>query len=251
VALGVVTNKAFLLAVCQHATFATGKATTAFLSSDLAGHTCLTEAPPTALAVGTAALVVTLEGARGLAEDPSFIGWRSGGPVWSAVHLRHGETQIETRVSAVASGRFAIEWDEDQRVELELAADDGQDVAIVVEGVRKSVAYAVDGDRVWLDDGDGAQVFVNTTYRPAESADAGGSGRLTAPLDGAVTEVAVSVGDVVAKGQLVLVLEAMKMEHRIIADADGKVEALLVGVGQQVKTRQLLAEITVVSAAAS
>jgi geranyl-CoA carboxylase alpha subunit len=247
VALGVVTNKAFLLAVCQHPTFASGKATTAFVPSDLAGHPCLTEAPPSPLSVATAALVVTLEGARGLVEDPSFIGWRSGGPVWSAVHLRQGDNELETRVSAVGGARFVVEWDEDRRVELELAADDGHNVALLHDGVRRSVAYEVDGDRLWLDDGDGARVFVNTTHQPAESADASGSGRLTAPLDGAVTELAAAVGDVVAKGQLVLVLEAMKMEHRIVADADGKLETLLVNVGQQVKTRQLLAEITVVS----
>jgi geranyl-CoA carboxylase alpha subunit len=112
------------------------------------------------------------------------------------------------------------------------------------EGVRRTTAYAIDGDEVWLDDGSGAIRYRNTTHQPAVSADAAGSGRLTAPLDGAVTEVAVAVGDAVEKGQLVLVLEAMKMEHRIVADVDGTLEELLVSAGQQVKTRQMLAQIT-------
>ncbi len=243
-ALGVVTNKRLLVAVCEHATFASGQATTDFIQTDLADHACLTQAPPDTLSWATAALIVTLVGSRGLVEDPSFIAWRSGGPVWSAVHLQHDDVETRTRVTSAGVGRFTIAWHDDIQVEIEIAADARESLAFVHDGIRRQVAYAVDGTHIWLDDGHGARHFINCTHQPAESADAAGTGQLLAPLDGAVAAVCASEGDTVTKGQLVLVLEAMKMEHRIVADVDGTLEQLLVSVGQQVKTRQLLAAIT-------
>ena len=86
--------------------------------------------------------------------------------------------------------------------------------------------------------------YLDVTQRPAVSADGAGSGRLTAPLDGSVTQLFVAAGQQVEKGTLVLVLEAINMEHRVASDVDGTVERVCVAVGDQVKTRQQLAEIT-------
>jgi 3-methylcrotonyl-CoA carboxylase alpha subunit len=64
-----------------------------------------------------------------------------------------------------------------------------------------------------------------------ESEPAGG---LTAPMPGKVIAVHVAVGDKVKRGQALLVMEAMKMEHTIAAPAEGTVKELLYGVGDQV-----------------
>jgi propionyl-CoA carboxylase alpha chain len=66
------------------------------------------------------------------------------------------------------------------------------------------------------------------------------SGGLVAPMPGAVLATEISVGDVVAKGDLLLILEAMKMEHRITAPMDGTIEELHVRAGDQVENGQLL-----------
>ena len=58
-----------------------------------------------------------------------------------------------------------------------------------------------------------------------------------------MTQVAVQVGDAVAAGQTLVVIEAMKMEHRIGADRDGVVVQLLVAVGDAVEAHQLLARV--------
>ena len=59
-------------------------------------------------------------------------------------------------------------------------------------------------------------------------------GRLTAPMPGKVVSIAVRVGDKVAKGQVLAVMEAMKMEHTLTAPADGLVAELLYAPGDQV-----------------
>ncbi|MBE0611806.1 MAG: hypothetical protein IH609_20665, partial [Dehalococcoidia bacterium] len=66
---------------------------------------------------------------------------------------------------------------------------------------------------------------------------------VTAPLSGTVAAVQVAVGDVVEVGQLVVVLEAMKMEHRIVASESGTVREVLVAAGDVVREGDVLAEV--------
>ena len=70
--------------------------------------------------------------------------------------------------------------------------------------------------------------------RPAASAGGTGRGRVKSPLPGVILNIHVAVGDTVKKGQLVITLEAMKMENNINADRDGKVTAINVNKGDSV-----------------
>jgi 3-methylcrotonyl-CoA carboxylase alpha subunit len=65
-------------------------------------------------------------------------------------------------------------------------------------------------------------------------------GRLTAPMPGSIVDVLVSAGQTVQKGQPLMILEAMKMEHTIAAPADGVVAQVLFGRGDQVKEGEQL-----------
>ena len=67
--------------------------------------------------------------------------------------------------------------------------------------------------------------------------------RLLAPMNGAIVSVLAKPGDPVAKGQRIVVLEAMKMQHEISAERDGTIDKILVKPGDQVATRQLLVEL--------
>jgi 3-methylcrotonyl-CoA carboxylase alpha subunit len=69
------------------------------------------------------------------------------------------------------------------------------------------------------------------------SEDEGGSGKLTAPMPGKVVAVRVQLGEKVSKGQPLVVVEAMKMEHTITAPVDGVVGAINANVGDQVDER--------------
>jgi propionyl-CoA carboxylase alpha chain len=76
---------------------------------------------------------------------------------------------------------------------------------------------------------------------PAEQVAAGS---LLAPMPGSIARIAVSVGDRVTAGQPILWLEAMKMQHRIDAPADGTVADLAVHEGQQIDVGAVLAVVT-------
>ena len=72
------------------------------------------------------------------------------------------------------------------------------------------------------------------TTAPAPAASAAGGYAIKTPLPGVIIDIKVNVGDPVAKGQTVAVLEAMKMENNINSDRDGKVASIAVSKGETV-----------------
>ncbi len=70
--------------------------------------------------------------------------------------------------------------------------------------------------------------------KPAAATTPAGGHSIKTPLPGVIIDVKVNVGDTVAKGQTVVVLEAMKMENNINADRDGKIVAVQVAKGDTV-----------------
>lgn len=238
---GLITNKAFLVGVCENTAFSQGLATTAFLSEDFRAHPTRHPTEPSNRAFALAALAAYLDAGRRTSSDDSFIGWRSASPVESVIELTHGEWRRETWLSALGAGtlgrRYRVRCPEP--VEFEVVHHEAERLAYSDEGVRRELRFLIDGDSIWTDDGHTTLAFEDRTYRAVDR-EQSGSGRLVAPLDGKVLEVRVSVGDVVKKGQVLLVIEAMKMEHRLESDVAGSVLELCVGPGAQVKTRQLL-----------
>jgi 3-methylcrotonyl-CoA carboxylase alpha subunit len=108
------------------------------------------------------------------------------------------------------------------------------DVSVIIDGVRMRADVAHTGDRLTVFHDDGRCVFI--LFDPADLADdeADSGGDLTAPMPGKVTHVHVKAGAKVKRGQSLLVLEAMKMEHTIAAPADGTVTEVRCKAGEQV-----------------
>ncbi|HRG99940.1 MAG TPA: biotin/lipoyl-binding protein, partial [Polyangiaceae bacterium] len=99
---------------------------------------------------------------------------------------------------------------------------------------------ARDGAAFWVDWGHAVHVFTDVSLVERRASDRASDGRVLAPIDGKVLRVEVGVGDAVKKGQLLVVLEAMKMEFQLAAEIDGTVASLSVAPGAQVSARQLL-----------
>ncbi|MFS0883666.1 biotin carboxylase N-terminal domain-containing protein [Aeromicrobium sp. 179-A 4D2 NHS] len=115
-------------------------------------------------------------------------------------------------------------------------------VLLEADGVtrRYTVALREDGADV---DGPEGSVSLTAVPRFVDPADVVAEGSLLAPMPAAVTDVKVAEGDRVSKGDAVIVLEAMKMQHTISAPTDGVVSGLAVSVGQQVEAGAVLAVI--------
>ena len=81
------------------------------------------------------------------------------------------------------------------------------------------------------------------TPAPAPAPSAGEGEKVTAPMPGTILDVKVAVGDSVSKGQVIMILEAMKMENDIVASCDGKITSVLANKGDNVNSGDACATI--------
>ena len=89
----------------------------------------------------------------------------------------------------------------------------------------------------------GAPAAAPVAAAPAAPAPSGAGESITSPMPGNILAVNVAAGDMVKKGQVLMVLEAMKMENEIMAPRDGKVTAVAVTKGAAVESGTLLCTI--------
>ena len=115
-------------------------------------------------------------------------------------------------------------------------------VVLEEDGVSVGFDVVVGASTVDVDGPDGSATF-EVVPEFVDPADIVAEGSLLAPMPAAVTSVAVEAGQHVSKGDIVLVLEAMKMQHTITAPTDGVVSELDVSPGQQVEAGAVLAVI--------
>ncbi len=124
--------------------------------------------------------------------------------------------------------------------------DDGPEWVIEIDGVRRRFAIAVETigsaspkQRHWIHGLGRTSSWIEAPRFP-EQRGAETAGGCLAPMTGKIIEVPVQVGDLVSAGDSLVVLEAMKMEHRLTAHADGRVTAVRVEVGQMVDPDEVM-----------
>ncbi|WP_326834029.1 biotin carboxylase N-terminal domain-containing protein [Amycolatopsis rhabdoformis] len=235
---GVVTNRDLLVNILRHEAFLAGETDTAFF--DRHGLATLAKPLAGADAEKLSALAAALAGAAGnratattLSRLPS--GWRNVRSAGQRKVFTRGETTHEVSYSLTRAGLRAEGYDD-----VRLVSADPDRVVLDVAGVRRAFTVARYGDQSYVDSALGSVAFT-AEPRFADPSAALAAGSLVAPMPGTVVRLAVGVGDAVAAGDPLLWLEAMKMEHRISAPADGVVTELPVEVGLQVEVGTILA----------
>lgn len=146
------------------------------------------------------------------------------------VHTRWIETEFNNTIPMYSGAPGSVDSDEDERTT----------VVVEVNGKRMEVSLP--------DLGGGTKPAAKPAAktrksRSARSAAKGGGDELTSPMQGTIVKVAASDGDTVAEGDLILVLEAMKMEQPITAHKAGKVSGLSAKPGDTVTSGAVLATI--------
>lgn len=107
---------------------------------------------------------------------------------------------------------------------------------------RSRIAHSAKVGDVWWVHIDGHIFCIEKTE--AGSVDGDSDGGMTAPMPGKILEVKVADGQTVEAGELLLVMEAMKMEHRIVAPTGGVVARVNFSVGDQVQQGDVLVEMS-------
>lgn len=164
---------------------------------------------------------------RVVLEDPAFV--PAEGEDFK-VHTRWIETEFNNTIPMYDGAPGSVDSDEDERTT----------VVVEVNGKRMEVSLPEMGGAAKPAAKPASKSRKSRSSRT--SAKAGGD-ELTSPMQGTIVKVAVSDGDTVAEGDLVLVLEAMKMEQPITAHKAGKVSGLSAKPGDTVTSGAVLATI--------
>ncbi len=227
VLLGTTTNKHFLRQLITQPTFIEGGATTAFIAQH---QHALVPAPAfTPATAALAAVALILQQPQAGATNPH----RS---VPAILQLREQTLRLDT---SGGNGRWQVKGP-DFQTDVRLLESAPNRIVALVDGIRRTCFYHIEGDKLWLDCAGQTLTASVATHAPVRKADAAGSGRIVAPMDGNLVALLVETGQKVTKGTTLAVLEAMKMEHPLRADIDGTVASILVTQGSQLKSRQVM-----------
>jgi propionyl-CoA carboxylase alpha chain len=243
---GLRTNRDFLVATLESESFLDGEVSTAFFADH--PEVLTPEAPGEIVNHAAVVLAVLL---RHLSRPSSSLsscippGWRSlpavpqiwefsgpGGPGAKPIIVSLYPPEEERQPVSINGRDFVCE----------LVSVSEDEVDTVLDGVRRT--FKVDSERsvYWLSC-DAWQIELDEVPRFGVLGEDHEEEGMTSPLPGTVVALEIDIGDWVDEGQLLMVVEAMKMEHRIVASRPGRVTAVLVACGDRVDAHELLVAI--------
>ena len=242
------TNKSFLIDALDKPDFINELATTGFIASNFQ-ESELVEAPPTleTTAAGAALLhSLALQSAQNAAISvaPTLHGWTSASKLTSAYRFMIQENELGISVKTHTAYLYDVAVGE-EAFTVELLSMDSGRAQLKLNGLRRTFLYFQPtcsnvAQELYIS-ADGRDYRLQNLNATAKSSlDEASVGAVLAPMHGALIDIFVDVGQTVARGDRLAVLEAMKMQHELAADSDGEVTALHAKPGDQVAADQIL-----------
>jgi acetyl/propionyl-CoA carboxylase alpha subunit len=242
------TNRDLLVGVLDHPDFAGGRTDTGFLVRHDPVTLAAGRRRPEVLRLHAAAAALAGRATRDEAArrrgGPAAVhpgiptGWRNVGPPEQSVVLVADGTPVTVRARGGSPPAVAVDGVDLGALVVHRA--EPASVELAVDGVRRRYRVARYGERWWVDSELGSYSFIEEDRFP-EAAPTPPAGSLVAPMPGLVARVAVRPGDRVEAGTVLVVMEAMKMEHAVAAPGPGQVREILVRPGEQVGAGTVLA----------
>lgn len=237
---GPVTNRELLVRSLRHPDFAAARLDTGFYDRHLAALTAPAAGRDPARAALAAALAAAVTTTSGGPAPTRFGAWRNvpSGPQLKRYRSERDGAEHEVAYRTPRAG--APQPHDAPGVRVLTVTPDR--VTLELHGVARHFTVTADGDRVYVDTGDASYTFT-ALPRFTDPATHTEPGSLLAPMPGTVVRLAegLAAGVPVEAGQPLIWLEAMKMEHRILAPASGTLTALHAAPGHQVEVGALLA----------
>jgi 3-methylcrotonyl-CoA carboxylase alpha subunit len=244
--LGCTTNLAFLAALCRHPGFAAGDVDTGLIDRDR--ERLVAGGAPTILANAVASLTALGLTRRTAERDPwaTLAGWRLWDQARQYPLIAWRGALLDIGVTTVGPGTYDVAIGGD-RVMVTVEPR-GQGVVRVAAGGRTLDAQVIErGDEIAVFLDGAAHVFTVPDRLAGLDDEASGEDRVVAPMPGLVKIVTARAGGKVTRGDPLIVLEAMKMEHTLTAPRDGAIEEVLAKPGEQVSEGAVLVQLAAVS----
>ncbi len=233
---GVTTNRDFLVASLRTKDFLDGKTTSDFIEKTNPQRAVILKGSMLENALSAAALWIqgqNRESANILKEIPT--GWRNSRLPKQKINFRYLEKDLEVTYKANRDGSFDVNDGTVARV----VKWTSYGIDIEVNNSRFFSKVTRDNDNIVVHGpwGDALFKILPRFTLPGSEAQAGG---LIAPMPGKVVDLKVKTGSKVKKGDTLVILEAMKMEHQVKAPEDGKITKVLIKKDDQLENGALL-----------
>jgi 3-methylcrotonyl-CoA carboxylase alpha subunit len=235
---GTITNTAFLGALARNADFALGKVDTGLIARHI--DTLTRQQPLSETMVALAALAaLNLLAERTDGPFARLTGFRHWGPAEhiAALELPDGR-RAERRVAIESGGRFTVTGGNDA-VTFDLLTR-GDTIRFGVGGIVQTARVVRHGAAITIFSGDDQATFATVNPLETSARDEASGDHVVSPMPGLVKQLSARAGATVRKGEVLLILEAMKMEHALTAPRDGRIEELRVSEGSQVEAGMVL-----------
>jgi len=241
--MGVKTNKRFLIDALSRDTFIKGEATTAFIAENFTDEDLKSGSLPLEDAVTAAVIQYGLSRDAALASTlhiaPNLCNWSSA----TKIGTPYIYDEVRFVVTPQAPEHYHVSAGE-QMLDVHVLSRSDNDALLSLDGTHiKAQFYSDHEAKIQVSIDGRSHTLVNQAMIMATEADAVGDESVIAPMHGALLEIFVKAGDKVTKGQRLAILEAMKMQHEILAEIDGKVKAVMVEAGAQIAADTLMIEI--------
>ena len=252
VLFGIPTNRAFLIDALSQQSFVDGVASTGFINE----HYPENNFPPKNIKQETyiAASILLFVAMRDLAsadaqlQSNTLLNWNTGSANVPKFLFANGDQEIDVSITPQGKNNYTASIAETSYNVTFLSNDTNQAV-IEISGYRQSVNFcakvSLSGKQSIHLSIDGQDHFlINLNSTAALKDETIGAGKIIAPMHGLIIELPLVEGARVKKGERVAVLEAMKMQHELIADIDGIIKTIHADTGNQVSAEALLLEVT-------
>jgi 3-methylcrotonyl-CoA carboxylase alpha subunit len=242
VLLGIRSNRAFLTRLLRHPDFVAGAVDTGFIGRHLA-ELVAGGPDPRLLVAGVEAWLALVAGIRTGSAAATLHGWSLAGiERRDRLHLLINGEKTVVDVAWLAPGRrrHHIHGHAHASLEVETVRQDGGGIELVTSAGPFSGHVALSDGRILVASREGHVEIAaeDLTARDAEAFAGGAS--IKAPMPGKIVRVLTAEGRQVARGERLIVLEAMKMEHTLSAARAARVDKVLVSEGEQVQDGKVL-----------
>ncbi len=235
---GSVTNLEFLLALARHPGFAMGQVDTGLIARDLTSLTARPDRPDYVPALAAVAALGLLRSPGGVDPWDQLTGWRAWSEAEDFVTLALGEDRLDLRITHRGGGRYRVVCGA-ASTDLTVLEVEPR-LRLECDGRQFNAEVAAEGDHIWVFCDGLTHEFVTVGGLGDAGADHDNGDTLIAPMPGLIAAVKVAAGARVSKGDALVVLETMKMEHVLTAPRDGIVAEVLATAGDQVTDGALL-----------
>jgi 3-methylcrotonyl-CoA carboxylase alpha subunit len=238
---GCTTNLDFLAALTRHDGFRAGAVDTGLIARDLPALTAAPALSGEAAALAALAALNLIDPPSGHDPWEALAGWRGWSEAECFVTLDHGGSALALRVAQLGRRRFRVTG-AGQPTVLTLQEHRDSKVRFECDGRSRAAGLVLTpaGISLFLD---GRRHDFRRVARLSEADHGPGGDAVLAPMPGLVGTVHAVAGAAVRRGEPLVVLEAMKMEHVLVAPRDGRVAEVLVAAGDQVADGAVLVRI--------